>query len=153
MAQAKDGDAVKVHYTARFEDGTVFDSSLDRRPLQFTIGADRIIPGFEQAVVGMHPGESKTTRIPMDEAYGQRREDKVVTVGRDRFRDDLKLEIGQTLEITSSGGRRTVVRVTDTSESEVSLDANHPLAGKDLILDIQLIEIMAPASDRKASED
>ena len=143
MAQAGQGDTIRVHYTGRLEDGTVFDTSRGRHPMQFTIGEGRLIPpGFEQALVGMGPGESKTVRIPMEDAFGPCREELVVTVDRDRFAGDLKLEVGQTLEITSSGGQRTVVTVTDISDSKVTLDANHPLAGKDLILDVQLIEIV-----------
>jgi len=142
LAQAERGETVKVHYTGRLEDGTVFDTSMERHPLLFTIGEDRIFPGFEQAVVGMRPGESKTVRVPMEDAFGPYCEDMVVTVDRDRFPEDLNLEVGQTLEITSSGGQRTVVTVTDISDSEVTLDANHPSAGKDLILDIGLIEIL-----------
>ena len=141
MAEAKLGDTVRVHYTGRLEDGTVFDTSMERHPLRFTIGEDWIFPGFEQAVVGMHPGESKTVRVPMEDAFGPYREDMVVTVDRDRLPGDLYLEVGQTLEITSSGSQRTMVTVTHISDSEVTLDANHPLAGKDLILDVRLIEV------------
>ena len=142
MDQAKRGDTVRVHYTGRLEDGAVFDTSMERHPLRFTIGGDRIFLGVEQAVLGMRPGESKTVRVPMEDAFGSYCEDKVVTVDRDRFPEDLNLEEGQTLEITSSDGQRTVVTVTDISDSEVTLDANHPLAGKDLILDVQLIDIL-----------
>jgi FKBP-type peptidyl-prolyl cis-trans isomerase 2 len=142
LAQAEQGDTVRVHYTGRLEDGTVFDTSRDRNPIQFTIGEGRVMPpGFEQAVVGMRPGESNTVRVPMEDAFGPYREDMVVTLDRDRFPGDLKLEVGQTLEIISSGGQRTVVTVTEVSDSEATLNANHPLAGKDLILDVQLIEI------------
>ena len=141
MAQAEYGDTVKVHYTGRLEDGTVFDTTMERSPLRFTIGQDRTFPHFEQAVVGMHPGESKTVRIPMEDAFGPYREDIVVAVDRDRFPEDLNLEVGQTLEITSSSGQRTVVTVTHISASRVTLDANHPLAGRELIVDVQLIEI------------
>jgi peptidylprolyl isomerase len=141
LTQAERGDTVRVHYTGRLEDGTVFDTSMERHPLRFTIGENRIFPGFEQAVIGMRSGESKTVRVPMEDAFGPCRKDMVVTVDRDRFPEDLNLEVNQTLEITSSDGHRTVVTVTDISDSEVALDANHPLAGKDLILDIRLIEI------------
>lgn len=142
MAQAKRGDIVKVHYNARLEDDTVFDTSINRHPLQFTVGDGQVIPGFEQAVVGMHPGQTKTARIPMEKAYGPRRQDMVVTVDRGQLPENLELEVDQTLEITFSDGRRAVVTVADTSEAEVTLDANHPLAGKDFVLDIELIEIV-----------
>jgi peptidylprolyl isomerase len=142
LAQAEQGDTVRIHYTGRLEDGTVFDTSRDRDPIQFTIGEGRLMPpGFEQAVVGMRPGESNTVRVPMEDAFGPYREEMVVMVDRDRFPGDLKLEVGQTLEITSSGGQRTLATVTNISDATVTLDANHPLAGKDLILDVRLIEI------------
>jgi len=142
MAQAKYGDTVKVHYTGKLEDGTVFDTSLDRDPLQFTIGEGQLIPGFEEAVVGMNLGESKTTTIPADKAYGPHREEMVLVVDRNRFPVYLKPEIGQQLQILQADGEAIIVTVTDVSESSVTLDANHPLAGKDLTFDIQLMEIV-----------
>ncbi|HID96064.1 MAG TPA: peptidylprolyl isomerase [Candidatus Latescibacteria bacterium] len=142
MAQAKNGDTVKVHYTGKLEDGTVFDTSINRDPLQFTIGGGQLIPGFEQAVVGMNPGESKTAKVPADKAYGPHLEEMVLVVDRNQFPVDLKPEVGQQLQSRQPDGRTFVVTVTDVSESSVTLDANHPLAGKDLIFDIQLIEIV-----------
>jgi FKBP-type peptidyl-prolyl cis-trans isomerase 2 len=142
MAQAKHGDTVKVHYTGKLEDGTVFDTSINRDPLQFTIGEGQIIPGFEQAVVGMNPGESKTTKVPADKAYGSHHKEEVLVVDRNQFPVDLKPEIGQKLQIRRTDGQTIVVTVTDVSESSVTLDANHPLAGKDLTFDIQLIELV-----------
>ena len=142
MAQAKHGDTVKVHYTGKLEDGTVFDTSINRDPLQFTIGEGQIIPGFEQAVVGMNPGESKTTKVPADKAYGSHHKEEVLVVDRNQFPVDLKPEVGQKLQIRRTDGQTSVVTVTDVSESSVTLDANHPLAGKDLTFDIQLIEIV-----------
>jgi peptidylprolyl isomerase len=141
LIRAERGNTVRVHYTGRLEDGTVFDTSMDRHPLRFTIGEGRVLAGVEQAVDGMRPGESKTVRIPMEDAYGPYREDMVVAVDRGRFPEELNLKVGQTLEVTSSGGQHTIVIVTDISDSEVTVDANHPLAGKDLILDLRLIEI------------
>jgi peptidylprolyl isomerase len=142
MARAKRGDIVKVHYTARLEDGTVFDTSIDRHPLRFTVGGDQVIPGFDQAVIGMHPGQTKTARIPVEKAYGPYQEDLVVTLDRGQLPENLELEVGQTLEITFSDRGRAIVTVADISEREVALDANHPLAGKDFFLDIELIEIV-----------
>jgi peptidylprolyl isomerase len=142
MAQAKHGDTVKVHYTGKLEDGTVFDTSINRDPLQFTIGGGQIIPGFEQAVVGMNPGESKTTKVPADKAYGSHHKEKVLVVDRNQFPVDLKPEVGQKLQIRRTDGQTSVVTVTAVSESSVTLDANHPLAGKDLTFDIQLIELV-----------
>ncbi|HEX30313.1 TPA: peptidylprolyl isomerase [Candidatus Poribacteria bacterium] len=141
MAQAKRGDTVKVHYTGKLEDGTVFDTSLDRPPLQFTIGEGRLIPGFEEAVIGMSPGESKTVKVPADRAFGPHYEEMVLVVDRAEFPEHIDPEIGQQLQISQMDGRTIIVTVTDVSESTVTLDANHPLAGKDLIFDIKLLEI------------
>jgi peptidylprolyl isomerase len=141
MAQAKYGDTVKVHYTGKLDDGTIFDSSIHRDPLQFTIGDGHIIPGFEQAVVGMHPGESRTTVIPADEAYGPYHEEMVLIIDRNLLPADMKPTIGMQLQMSQANGQRVVVMITDVSESSVTLDANHPLAGEDLTFDIQLIEI------------
>jgi peptidylprolyl isomerase len=142
MAQANHGDTVKVHYTGKLKDGTVFDTSVDHDPLQFTIGEGQIISGFEQAVVGMNPGESKTIKVPTDEAYGPHREEMVLVVDRNQLPVDLIPEVGQQLQSSQPDGQTIVVTVTDVSESSVKLDANHPLAGKDLIFDIQLVEII-----------
>jgi peptidylprolyl isomerase len=141
MREAKYGDTVKVHYTGKLEDGTVFDSSIDCDPLQFTIGEGQVIPGFEQAVVGMNLGESKTVTIPMDKAYGPYREEMVAVVERNKFPEHMQLEGGQQLQIRQDDGQIIFVLVIDVSESSVTLDANHPLAGEDLTFDIQLIEI------------
>ncbi len=142
MAQAKLGDIVKVHYTGKLEDGTVFDTSADRDPLQFKIGEGQIIPGFEQAVVGMNPGESKTIKVPRDEAYGPRREELVAVVDRNQLPAGFIPEVGQQLQSRQPDGQTIVVTVIDVSESSVTVDANHPLAGKDLTFDIQLVEIV-----------
>jgi len=142
MAQAKHGDTVKVHYTGQLEDGTVFDSSVKRDPLQFKIGEGQVISDFERAVVGMSAGESKTTKVPADKAYGPYRKEMLIAVDRDKFPAHTKPEVGQQYQISQEGGRKTVVTVTDVSESSVTIDANHPLAGKDLTFDIQLIEIL-----------
>ncbi|HID19321.1 MAG TPA: peptidylprolyl isomerase [Methanophagales archaeon] len=142
MAQAKIGDTIRVHYTGKFEDGMVFDTSTDGDPLEFTIGNGQVIPGFEEAVVGMSPGESKTTNIPVEKAYGPHREDQVQVVDRKKLPADLKPEIGQQLEGRQPDGEIIVATVTDVTKSSVTLDANHPLAGKPLIFEIQLIEIV-----------
>ncbi len=142
MAQAKQGDTVRVHYTGKLVDGTVFDSSIDREPLEFKIGEGRLIPAFEKAVVGMKPGESISTNIPADEAYGQHSEELVWEVEKDRLPEDLEPEVGQHLQSVQRDGRVITFLVTEVSESSVTLDANHPLAGKDLVFDIELIEIV-----------
>lgn len=141
MAQAKYGDTVKVHYTGKLDDGTVFDTSANRDPLQFTIGDGHIIPGFEHAVVGISPGESRTTKIPADEAYGPYHEEMVMVIDRNQLPADLKPTVGVRLQMSRENGQRAIVTVTDVSESTVTLDANHPLAGEDLTFDIQLVEI------------
>ena len=142
MAQAKTGDTVKVHYTGRLDDGTVFDTSAEREPLQFTIGEGQLIQDFEKAIVGMNPGETKTVQIPSDNAYGPHREEMVMEVNRSEFPQDLEPKVDQMLQVSQSDGKSFVVRVTDVSESKVKLDANHPLAGKDLTFDIQLADIV-----------
>jgi len=142
VAEAKHGDTVKVHYTGKLEDGTVFDTSIERDPLQFTIGQGQVIPGFEKAVVGMNAGESKTTKAPADKAYGPYRKEMLLVVDRNQLPGDLKPTVGQQLQSRQADGRTIRVAVTDVSESSVTLDANHPLAGKDLTFDIQLIEIV-----------
>jgi peptidylprolyl isomerase len=141
MAQAKKGDTVKVHYTGKLDDGSVFDTSADREPLQFTIGEGQIIPDFEQAVVGMNPGDSKTVQIPSDRAYGPHREEMVMEVDRNEFPADLEPKIDQRLQVSQQDGQTFAVTVTAVSETKVTLDGNHPLAGKDLTFDIQLSEI------------
>ncbi|MEM9923230.1 MAG: peptidylprolyl isomerase [Cyanobacteria bacterium P01_D01_bin.50] len=141
MAQAKSGDNVKVHYTGKLDDGTVFDSSADRDPLQFSLGSGNVIPGFEEAIVGMTPGESKTTIIPPEQAYGPQRDELVITVEKEQIPSDLSVEVGQQLQISQNNGQVIPVIVTDVSDSKVTLDANHPLAGEQLTFDIQLVEL------------
>lgn len=142
MIQAKSGDTVKVHYTGRFEDGTEFATSINDDPLQFTIGEGQVIPGLEQAVTGMSPGEAKTTQILADQAYGPYQESKVVQVNRDRFPPHLDLQIGTVLRMRKADGKKIKRIVTTISETRITLDANHPLAGEDLTFDLQLIEIV-----------
>ena len=142
MAQAKHSDTVKVHYTGKLEDGTVvFDSSENREPLQFTIGEGKIIPGLERAVVGMSPGESKTEKIPADQAFGPYREELILEVDRQQIPADVKLKVGKRLQFRHANGRATQALVTDVFESKVTIDANQPLARSDLIFNIQLLEI------------
>ena len=142
MTKAKHGDTVKLHYTGKLEDGTVFDSSVGREPLEFKIGGNQVIKGFEKAVIDMKPDESKTVTIPPDEAYGPHREEMIADVPRQQFPPSVQPEVGQHFELKQENGEPIVVTVTQVSESEVTIDANHPLAGKDLIFDIQLVEIV-----------
>lgn len=141
MAEAKDGDTVTVDYTGRFEDGTVFDTSEGREPFEFTIGAGNVIPGFENAVKGMKPGETKTVTIPAEEAYGPHYDEAVLVVGREEFPPHLSPVVGDQLELTDRTGESFIATVTAADDETVTLDANHPLAGHDLTFDITLDEI------------
>jgi len=141
MKQASTGDNVKVHYKGSFDDGTVFDSSRDSDPLEFTIGGCQVIPGFEEAVVGMTKGETRTARITPDKAYGPHNKEMVVVFGRDQLPSDLQPSIGQVLRFRRNDGYIIGVTVVDMSDTNVTFDGNHPLAGKDLIFEIQLMEI------------
>ncbi len=141
MAEAKLGSSVKVHYTGRLDDGTVFDSSKETEPLAFTIGKGEVIPGFEQAVVGMLPGETKTAIVPADLAYGPHREDMVAQMARKDIPIETELGLGHQLEVSQEDGPTFLVMVTELSEDSVTLDANHPLAGKDLTFDIEMLEV------------
>ena len=142
MAQAKNGDTVKVHYTGKLTDETIFDTSTDREPLQFTIGEGQIIPDFEVAVVGMNPGETKTIEVPSDRAYGPHQAEMVQVISKSDFPKDLEPAVNQRLQVRRDDGQTFAVTVTDITGDKVTLDANHPLAGKDLIFDIQLAEIV-----------
>ncbi len=146
MVQAKQGDTVKIHYTGKLEDGNVFDTSADSEPLQFTIGENQVIPGFEKGITGMKINESKTITIPIDEAYGPHRKEMVFNIPVAQFPSDIEPKIGLQLQLSQADdqetGRTAMAIVTQISESSVTIDANHPLAGETLIFDIQLIEIV-----------
>lgn len=138
---AKDGNTVKVHYTGKLDDGTIFDTSVEREPLEFTIGAGQIIPGFEEAVRRMQVGQVKTVTIPADEAYGPHNEDMVLVVERDKLPENLNPVVGQRLQKQQENGNMDVVVVTEFSDTTITLDANHPLAGKALTFEIELVEM------------
>jgi peptidylprolyl isomerase len=141
MVQAKNGDVVRVHYTGKLEDGMVFDTTLNRDPLQFQIGGGQLIPGFEEAVIGMKVGESKTTKVPPEKAFGTYHQEKVYVIDRSQFPADV--EIGQKFEFGQGENQpKKVVAVTDISKGSVTVDGNHVLAGLNLIIDIQLLEVM-----------
>ncbi|WP_349258547.1 FKBP-type peptidyl-prolyl cis-trans isomerase [Aggregatilinea sp.] len=142
MAEAKSNDTVRVHYTGRLEDGTVFDSSLQREPLEFTLGEGQVIPGFEEGVMGMNPGESKTIEIDAERAYGPYRDDMLLSVDRSQFPDNIEPSVGQRLQLRQPDGQTMLVTVSEVGDAQVTLDANHPLAGKNLIFDVQLVEIV-----------
>lgn len=140
MRRAHNGDTVSVHYTGTLADGSVFDSSRGRDPLQFTVGEGRVIPGFDAAVSGMAVGEEKKVTIPADQAYGAHRPELMVEVDRAQFPADLHPEIGQQLQL-SRGGQVFVVTVRDLSDGSVLLDGNHPLAGQDLTFALELVGV------------
>jgi peptidylprolyl isomerase len=142
MAQAKKGDSVKVHYTGTLDNGEVFDSSVDSEPLEFTIGEGRLIADFENAVIDMNPGESKTVIISSDSAYGPHREDMLLKVKRSEFPEGLEPKIDQKLQVRNANGDNAVVTIVAIDGDDVTLDANHPLAGEDLTFEIQLTEIL-----------
>lgn len=143
MSTVKSGDAVKVHYTGKFDDGDVFDSSEGREPLAFTVGAGEVIPGFDQALVGMQIGETKTVVIPPEQAYGERIHELVQTINRDQFNlEGVEPELGMAIEMRTPQGNIPLV-VTELTETTVTLDANHPLAGEELHFALTLVEVAA----------
>ncbi len=141
MAQANEGDEVQVHYTGKLEDGTIFDSSEDGEPLSFTIGENRVIPGFEEAVTGMEPGDTKTTEVEPEQAYGEHREDMVMEMDREQIPGEVDPEVGQQLQLRLENGQTVPVLITALGEDSVTIDANHPLAGRKLIFDIEVVDI------------
>ena len=141
MTQAKQGDTVKVHYTGKLDDGTVFDTSDNRDPLEFVVGEGQVIPGFEESVVGMKVDETKSTRIPVEEAYGPRREDLVLVIEQGQFPPDIAPQVGQQLRLRQANDESVTVVVTDVSDESVTLDANHPLAGEALTFEVKLVGI------------
>lgn len=140
--QAKKGDSVQVHYTGRLEDGSVFDSSVSREPLGFTLGDGNMIKGFDAAVYGMIIGDKKTVTIPAAEAYGERKDDMMIDVPRAHVPADILPEIGLDLVLQDESGRPMPVTVVFVDEEKITLDANHQLAGQDLIFDIELVRIL-----------
>ena len=141
MSQAKKGDSVKIHYTGTLEDGTVFDSSAGRDPLDFTLGSGQVIVGFDEAVLGMSIGDKKKVTISSHKAYGEKNEDLVIEVPKDQVPADLNPEVGQKLQMGGPNGELVVVTVVEVNDVVVILDANPPLAGKDLIFDLELVAI------------
>lgn len=141
MSTAKAGDKVKVHYTGRLEDGTQFDSSAGRAPLEFEVGAGMMIKGFDAAVNGMAVGEKVTANIPADEAYGPENPELIIDVPRTNLPPDLDPEVGQQLGMSQPNGQQVPVKIKEVHEEKVVIDANHDLAGKDLVFDIELVEI------------
>lgn len=141
MAQAKNGDRVKIHYTGKLTDGTVFDSSAGREPLEFTLGSGQVIAGFDEAVNGMAVGEAKNVLIPVDKAYGPRSEQLVMDIPKSQVPPGLDPQVDQQLQMGGPNGEVVIVTVVKVTDSAITLDANPPLAGEDLNFDIELVAI------------
>ena len=143
LSDAKNGDTVKVHYKGTLQDDSVFDSSEGRDPLQFTMGQGQLIPGFEKAVATLKVGESTQVDIPSAEAYGKVNEDLIVNIPRNQLPESIDPKVGMQLQMNQQNGQPIPVRVTAVSDSELTIDANHPLAGKDLTFQIELVEVVS----------
>ena len=141
MSQVKSGDTVQIHYTGTLDDGTEFDSSAGRDPLQFTVGTGQVIPGFDKAVEGMAIGEKKTVNIEPEEAYGPRQDHMVQEVPKSALPPELEPEVGMGLQAKSQDGQNVQLTVTEVGEEKITVDANHPLAGKALNFEIELMQI------------
>jgi len=142
MTQAKKGDKVQVNYKGYLEDGKIFDSSEGKPPLDVTLGTGMVIPGFDAALTGMEVGDKKTVKIPMEQAYGPHNAEMVMQIPKDQIPADLKPEIGQRLQVGGTGGEEMMVEVIDLTDDFIVLDANAPLAGKDLTFDLELVAIV-----------
>ncbi len=140
--KAKEGNVVKVHYKGTLNNGTEFDCSHEREPLEFTVGQGTVIPGFEQGIVDMLTGEKKTINIPCDKAYGPRQNDMVQSVERNQIPPEMEIQVGQQLQVQTPDQQVIVVTITEIQENAVTLDANHPLAGQDLTFELELVEIV-----------
>jgi len=141
MQQVKQGDKVKVHYHGRLTDGTTFDSSEGRSPLEFEVGSGAVIPGFDDGVMGMSVGDKKTVNIPADQAYGPRVDELVMDFPKDRFPEDMVPEVGMQLMMNNGSGQQFPVTIVGVKEDSVTLDANHHLAGQELVFDLELVDI------------
>ena len=144
MTEAKRGDNVKVHYTGKLADGSIFDSSDGGEPLEFAVGSGQVIQGFEEGVVGMKVGESKVVEIPVARAYGERNDEMVIQAPIEQVPPDLKPELGMRLEMGGANGEVLRVVVVEIADTHITLDANPPLAGEDLTFEIELVECAAP---------
>lgn len=144
MIRAAKMDTVKVHYTGRLHDGTIFDESPEDRPLQFIIGREEVIAGFDEAVEGMYQGESKSVTVPCEKAYGKSKAELLEKVERNIIGDKVDLQVGGQLEVTNHDDTTFRLMVREITEDHVTLDANHPLADKELIFEIELLEVKKP---------
>lgn len=142
LAKVSKGDTVKVNYTGKLDDGSVFDSSEEREPLEFTLGQGQLIPGFEKAVEGMETGDATSINIPSDEAYGERRDDLEIDISKSELPVDVEPKEGMQLQMKQKQNDEVIpVRITDVADDKVTIDANHPLAGQDLTFDIEVVDI------------
>ncbi|MCZ0812762.1 MAG: FKBP-type peptidyl-prolyl cis-trans isomerase [Pseudomonadota bacterium] len=141
MTQVKEGDTVRIHYTGTLTDGATFDSSEGRDPLEFQVGSGQIIPGLDQALPGMTVGDKKTVEVPADQAYGQPDPNAQQAVPRADIPEDIPLDLGTQLQVQTPQGQVMPVTVVEVTDEQVTLDANHPLAGKDLTFAIELVDI------------
>lgn len=138
---AEDGDTVQVHYTGTLDDGTVFDSSRDREPLEFELGARQVIPGFEDAVRGLEVGDSVEVQLSPDQAYGERNEELLVDVAKSDLPDGLEPEVGQTLEVRTDDDEPMAAWVSEIGDDSITVDLNHPLAGRELNFEVELVDV------------
>jgi peptidylprolyl isomerase len=143
MTQIKNGDVVRIHYTGRLSDGTEFDSSAGREPLEFKFGAGQVIPGLERNIPQMEVGEKQTVTVPADEAYGQHDDSRVQAIPRTAIPEGVAVDVGTRLQANTPDGQPVNLTVVDLDDSSVTVDANHPLAGRDLVFDIELVEVIA----------
>ena len=141
MTKAKTGDKVKVHFEGYLEDNTVFGSTTDEEPFEFTIGEKNMMPGFENAVIGMQKGETKTITLSPEEAYGSHKKELVHVMDRSSFPQEINLEIGKRLQVRTQDGKYVIVTIKDVTDGSIIIDENDPLAGKTLIFKIELVEI------------
>ncbi|MGB5164529.1 MAG: peptidylprolyl isomerase [Woeseiaceae bacterium] len=142
MSQATSGDKVRIHYTGKLDDGTMFDSSAGRDPLEFELGTGQVIPGFDTAVDGMNVGDSKNVAIPPEQAYGERHDQLIQAVPRSALPEEIKPEVGMQLQSQSPDGQVMMLAITEVADDTVTVDGNHPLAGQTLNFDIELVEIV-----------
>lgn len=142
MTQATKGDTVRIHYVGRLTDGTQFDSSEGRAPIEFTLGAGQIISGLDREIEGMEVGAKATVTIPADEAYGPHRPEAVQTLPRTSIPDGVDLSLGARLQASTPQGQPLTLTVVDLTDTEVTVDANHPLAGQNLVFDVELVEVV-----------
>lgn len=141
MQQVQNGDKIKVHYHGKLRSGETFDSSNGREPLEFTVGSGQVIKGFDEGVKGMTIGEKKTVEIPVVEAYGEKQQEMIIEFPKDQFPADMNPEVGMQLMMSNGSGQQFPVSVVEVKDDSVVLDANHPLAGQDLIFDLELVSI------------